>query len=454
MPEAPVASEDQEEDGSHPSSVLSRLPATYTPLDYLPDRKEISAELLEYLRDASSKTTSGHLSSSSSGGSDAFLSSLSLLFKEQVSTTEGQHAAPVVASYTSTRKGEVEFPFAFLADGSRASQEYKDAVGGFWDSARDAAVEGIEGPNFYTLVKRNTSMSLPASAAGAREAESARVPRRHRLTCGFQLALTAGANDAYNSARKQAAGDAAAYIPRRRLKVSFLPIILVPSAPSSPVQLTNVKLFLEVGRYVDPTRYYIRDTDGSPILQTVKPDREVVSCRQYVPSLDEYTVKFRNFLVIDNPKLLSSKRGGAADNQLRWENVCCCISGGRDWELEPYYPPPSFYSDTSASSGGGGSGAAKRGRIDASALTEASRRHTPSELFSLMKGFVAYFEDDPVPHGVNTWRVTPLLLTRRAVKDYQHSGQAAQFWEQLLTFMQEHPRFGTYTIPADEDMEQ
>ncbi|KAK7200484.1 RNA polymerase-associated protein CDC73 [Novymonas esmeraldas] len=192
-------------------------------------------------------------------------------------------------------------------------------------------------------------------------------------------------------------------------KPDFMPILLVPSAATAPLQLMNIKQFLEHGAYVDPANLYVDRETGVVNIRDSKPRTVVVKPGSFHDP-HKYRVAFRQFRVVDDP-----------DEVDDWSHVCGCIVEGKLWQLKGWYPQ------------------------------EQAQWRDPSRLFSRIRAFLAYFEEDKVPPQCREWNVQSLALTRNLLKDQVHIALASQFWEQLYTFLDEHPMFSNYTIPLTDE---
>lgn len=271
------------------------------------------------------------------------------LFQPQIGFEEGLHAKPTLPRFSS-RTNDATF-----------------------------SLDDPDGPDFYSAYR--------AVAAAPGEMNQRALGSTSRLTSGFI--------------------DPAYYASIHR-QPDFMPIILVPSSVSSPLQLMNVRNFLERGAYVDPPTLYVDEETGTANVQDTKPDTVIVSPGSFLDS-DKYRVAFTQFRVVDDPAQVKN-----------WDHVCGCIVDGKQWQFMGWYP------------------------------SEPASACEPSVLFSRIRGFLPYFEEDKVPAAITQWRVQPLVLTRRIVKAHQHILQASVFWEQLYTFLDAHPLFKLYTVRPDE----
>jgi parafibromin len=192
-------------------------------------------------------------------------------------------------------------------------------------------------------------------------------------------------------------------------KPDFMPILLVPSAATAPLQLINIKQFLERGAYVDPASLFIDQETGMANIRDSKPHSVVVRPGSFHDP-HKYHVAFRQFRVVDDP-----------DEVDDWAHVCGCIVEGKLWQLQGWYP------------------------------AEPPQSRSPSRLFTRIRAFLAYFEEDKVPPQCREWKVQSLPLTRNLLKDQVHIALASLFWETLYTYLDEHPMFRHYTIPLTDE---
>lgn len=192
-------------------------------------------------------------------------------------------------------------------------------------------------------------------------------------------------------------------------KPDFMPILIVPSATTAPLQLINIKQFLERGAYVDPASLYIDQETGVANIRDTKPHSVVVRPGSFHDP-HKYHVAFRQFRVVDDP-----------DEVDDWSQVCGCIVEGKLWQLQGWYP------------------------------AEPPESRSPSRLFTRIRAFLAYFEEDKVPPQCREWNVQSLPLTRNLLKDQVHIALASHFWETLYTYLDEHPVFRHYTIPLTDE---
>lgn len=187
-------------------------------------------------------------------------------------------------------------------------------------------------------------------------------------------------------------------------RADFIPIVMIPSTPLSILQIWNIQDFVERGKFVEAPKKFVREEDGS----TVRRDAEecVIASPGNLIDETEYRVQFRSFKFVEDPKHV--------DN---WDHVCACIVTGNNWQFEGW-----FNGD--------------KAKVD------------PSVLFSEVRGFLPFFEEDkPVPQK-DQWRVVPIQMTRKMTNSStQHLRGAAIFWEEVYKFLDSHPRFRTYTLP-------
>lgn len=290
----------------------------------------------------------------------------SFAFTPQTSLHEGYHAQPETLRHTDifSKNDTVNSKSAVVAKGKDISERQAVEIG--------AMVTPI-------LQKASPSAQTPEML----RTEDLLFGTLQRLTCGIRRTLSC---------------------PRH-----FLPIIIVPSGVSSPIQIFNASEFLQEGVYLHPTKTYMNAVTGTTSRQSSKPDNVVVSPGPFFDKDRFKGVAFRKFLVVDDPKDVPN-----------WDHVCACIVNGVSWQFDNWFPA-------------------------------APRNRDPSLLFSLMRGFLTYFEEDKVPAAVAKWKVQPLVLNRKYVKANAHIAQAFTFWEELYHFLSTNERFCSHVAPAEDE---
>ena len=192
--------------------------------------------------------------------------------------------------------------------------------------------------------------------------------------------------------------------PAHKKKPDFMPIVLVPSSPSAPLQIFNIQEFLEGGIYEDPVLSFVDMTTGEPTRR--ERNTSLVVCPGSFLDTHKFRVAFRRFEVVDTPSKVQD-----------WSMVCAAFVTGHEWELEGWFP---------------------HGAMEV---------RKPSGMFRQLKGFCAYFEEDPVPVALKQWSVLPVVLSKKRIKTKCHVSQANYFWETLYSFLDTHERFRDYVVP-------
>lgn len=340
------------------------LPAEFTAIDFLPGGRELPDALLQHVR----------------AGAAQFDAESRVLFCPQMTVEESYHAAPVAPRSSSV------FAFSSPAPSPASPQENNGnrASGSAGDDAekRPTAL-GHDGPDFFEVYRTH-------AVAARRKAEAATgggllrpLGSASRLASGFMLPE---------------------YYSQKHRRLDFIPIIFVPASVSSTLQLLNIRDFLERGVYVDPATLFLDAETGAVNIQDSKPDVVIVSPGSFLDA-DKYTVAYKMFRVVDDPRQVKN-----------WRHVCACIVDGNEWQFRGWYPnePASV---------------------------------PVSELLQRVCGFLPYFEEDTLPRALQQWHVKPLVLTRRLVKSHTHILQASVFWEHLYTFLETHHFFKLFTVP-------
>lgn len=209
---------------------------------------------------------------------------------------------------------------------------------------------------------------------------------------------------------------------------NFMPIILVPRSPESIVQLHNVAAWLESGLYESGSEQWV--TAANPLGESNRRGRPAVDATatasgvaptasssllylsggtvrvspgKMLPSRSSFPVKFNHFRVLDDP--------AAVDN---WDHVCACFVLGKEWQFDGWF-----------------NGQADKTRI--------------GTLFSNVRGFFPYFEEERVPDELRKWNVVGLQLSYRRTKGFTAVKAAAMFWEELYKFLSTNKAFRCYT---------
>ncbi len=189
---------------------------------------------------------------------------------------------------------------------------------------------------------------------------------------------------------------------------NFIPIIILPSEPSAPIQLVNVRKFLENGKYVDPTEIFIQADGSSDRLN--KTEQIIIQPGSFLPSgSGKVRTAFRKFKLVDDTFHIAD-----------WSQVCACFVTGKDWQFERWYP-------------------------------DAPEARHPSRLFHEIRGFLPFFEEDKVPPKINEWYVHPIQLNRKLTRVNASIRQTQAFWEELYKFLDSHQRFRQYTVAPFEE---
>eukprot|EP00744_Colponema_vietnamica_P006918 GILI01009997.1.p1 GENE.GILI01009997.1~~GILI01009997.1.p1 ORF type:complete len:419 (-),score=50.96 GILI01009997.1:44-1300(-) len=183
----------------------------------------------------------------------------------------------------------------------------------------------------------------------------------------------------------------------------FNPIILISPLASAALQISNIYAFLHDGHYVDPQKGVVDEVTGAPIRRR-KEKTVTVSPGEFLDT-NKFMSAFRQFDVYDDPtQLLPSQ----------WKRVCGAIVTDEVWQFDEWYP------------------------------TEPHLKQ-PSVLFSNIRGFLPFFEEDILPQRLREWRVQPLILTRKLTKSGAHISQAIRFWTELFSFLDTHDYFRQFT---------
>lgn len=412
----------------------AQLPDCYDPEDFIPLSSsdggdhpsllltdELAKALFHSINEKmknSSKDSNSATSIPDPSPTNLFAEEANKIFQPQLTLLESLHARPSIAHFSSMAKSGV---YSSLVTGTVPSAS---GLASTLDSLNPGSekmpsVEEIldkvfshEGPNFLKTYERsNESPSEKDNRNGTSahrhrhdvdskaisSLRSVKKRKLHESSGAFpptRMALTSGLTSGFMNREFFAA---------IHLKPDFIPIILAPCIVTAPIQLFNVKRFLEEGSYVDPSKYYIDEETGAASIRRAKPEQVFVSAAMFKRNIST-KVSFKQFRVLDDP-----------DRVENWDHVCGAIVTGKTYQFESWFPQ------------------------------EHRRISHPSNLFQRVAGFLPYFEEDPIPVGVQQWNVKPLLLTKRMVKEQRHIREASRFWEALFQFLDLCPLFNKYT---------
>lgn len=414
------------------------LPDHYDPAEFIPLLSpsgeahgspvltdEMARALLQNVKEKvmkSTKDTNGTTEDADEDCGDLWEEEANKLFQPQLTLLESLHAMPSVPHFSrlavdvsNSPLGNSVLALSSTFHTTSAESKSPSSVG-----SSSEALESIlppEGPNYLTTYEGSTS-ALGDGAHG----DSTTTPspaRRHRRRLEQDRATLSSSSGQKkkvqehrsplppmrlgSTSRLTAGFVNPAFYAAIHLKPNFIPIILAPSTVTAPIQLVNVKRFLEEGRYVDPSSYYIDQETGAASIRRAKPERVIVSSALFKRNLST-KVSFREFCILDDPLQVEN-----------WDHVCAAIVTGKSYQFETWFPE------------------------------EHRSICQPSYLFQRVAGFLPYFEEDPIPVGVQQWKVMPLLLTKRMVKEQQHIFAAARFWETLFQLLDLCPLFNKYT---------
>lgn len=155
------------------------------------------------------------------------------------------------------------------------------------------------------------------------------------------------------------------------------PIIVVPAALTSAINMTNVKAFLEEGKYIKPSQGAMQRRKD--VIQ-----RKVDTGEAKVAIV---------YTVLDDPTVLSKED---------WQRVVAVFVTGQTWQFNRW---PEGYRE-------------------------------PVELFSQVLGVHIAIEGRPVDSGVLSWNCKVLKVHEN--RDYVNAGTMSQFWMFVDDYIKKH----------------
>jgi len=188
------------------------------------------------------------------------------------------------------------------------------------------------------------------------------------------------------------------------------PIIVVPSAMTSPINLLNAYEFFQNANFI-PRETMLKRLKGKKRPTSVANLKHEVSSR-----LGGGAVEYE---LIDNPAIKLKSRED-------WDRVVAVVAQGAAWQFKGW---------KIASSGGGSSSIGKSGTGDGRGTAAAV---SPVDVFSQSFGFYVGYEGTPLPKGLQGWNVKKEKLSRD--KRGFDTVVYASFWNGLDEWMGVHKR--------------
>eukprot|EP00668_Euglena_longa_P046341 GGOE01062026.1.p1 GENE.GGOE01062026.1~~GGOE01062026.1.p1 ORF type:complete len:488 (+),score=155.83 GGOE01062026.1:26-1465(+) len=183
--------------------------------------------------------------------------------------------------------------------------------------------------------------------------------------------------------------------PERRRKT--LPIIIVPNAPSSLIDIFNARDFLEEGVWIDPCEKKIQLAQAFQ-GKSFREDNIIISSSKLVRPTELAALhgKFTQFRVTDSPHRIKPSD---------WDFVCGCFVLGTTWQFRTWFS------------------------------------ESPVEIFNRLCGFHLTFTDDQ-PHPLTSkWSVTQLRVGKQESQRHMDRKVAKEFWQRLYRHLRQSEAF-------------
>eukprot|EP00667_Euglena_gracilis_P008253 EG_transcript_8348 len=185
--------------------------------------------------------------------------------------------------------------------------------------------------------------------------------------------------------------------PRLDRRKKTLPIIIVPNAPSSLINIFNARDFLEDGVWVDPCEKKIQLAQASQ-GKNFREDNIIITSTKLVRQTELAALhgKFTQFRVTDSPHRIKPSD---------WDFVCGCFVLGTTWQFRTWFS------------------------------------ESPVEIFNRLCGFHLTFMDDR-PHPLTSnWSVTQLRVGRQDSQRHTDRKVAKDFWQRLYRHLRQSEAF-------------
>ncbi|CAO3653128.1 unnamed protein product [Cunninghamella blakesleeana] len=161
-----------------------------------------------------------------------------------------------------------------------------------------------------------------------------------------------------------------------------IPIIIVPAAPTSKLNLFNIKDFLQNEKFVDAQELR---ASGEKKPEQVTIERKKLSGRSVVYHVVDSVTNFK---------------------QSDWDRVCCVLVTGQQWQFKGW------------------------------------KWEKPVEVFTHVKGFFPKWSSDKLSGGAAEWAVNVLNIHRD--RRYMDKAAVVDFWQRLDSFNSQQKQFLNY----------
>jgi len=163
-----------------------------------------------------------------------------------------------------------------------------------------------------------------------------------------------------------------------------VPIIVIPQAAASLVQMANVYDLLHNGIFVEPA---VKKEELKRAKQAIPTEVEIEHASKLNPS------KNAKYKVVDDVKKLKKED---------WARVVAVFASGAQWQF-----------------------------------TGWPFRGGPAEIFDKICGFHLHYDDEPLHPNIAQWKVHKLAISK--TKRYQDRMVTMDFWRILTDFIAAHP---------------
>jgi len=165
---------------------------------------------------------------------------------------------------------------------------------------------------------------------------------------------------------------------RARTEESFIPIIIVPQAPTAVISMYNAESFLNLG-------VYITGEEAKSQLGEDGKKKEIGVCER-----KSYLNPSKNckFYIMDNVSKITPEM---------WYRVVAVFATGAEWQFKnwPWKTPP--------------------------------------EIFDNVKGYHLFYDDEALNAKIAKWNIHKLAISK--IKRYRDRSVVTDFWESLQTFI-------------------
>ncbi|KAI8868058.1 CDC73-domain-containing protein [Ramicandelaber brevisporus] len=255
----------------------------------------------------------------------------------------------------------------------------------------------------YTYVTRQAVLQGPTQFSGLQQICSEITSSKATTAVAAAAASSAtgrgGSGAATGSSSRPgasaSANPAGAVAGKQRKVKDTRPIIIIPSARTSLINMYNIKDFLEGEKFVDPTAAREKMEDSHPDIVTIRRQRQSAGPASSATTHQKATALYVVYDSVHNFKPED------------WDRVVCVFTTGADWQFKGW------------------------------------KWSLPEELFKNVQGFYAKYSDDAIKEPASRWpNVKAVDINRQ--RRHMDSATVMTFWRELEAYITANKPYLTF----------